>query len=378
MVNVAIFVKIGEEYKRIELFGDEQINIISSIQDINDISKVYTDFSQSFTIPASKVNNAIFGHWYNNEVDNGFDSRTRKDAFIELDTLPFRTGKIQLDKSVIKRGFCENYQITFFGSLLSLKDAFNGRSLKDFDFSAYNFAYSTAEVITRVTAGVDNDIKFPLISPLNAWEYGSGYDISTSGNPIYASELFPAMRVSAIFDVLEADLGVTFTGNFLNDLRFKRAFLCLKNSEVFTPQFERYQINFQTKSSINGYIPADMSAMFDLTNDWFTYNNEKELGKFELSTLGITFTANSIPFKFHVYCNGVKISEQDGISSTSVQVLPIAYTQNGNYTFHISSSSPVTFTSGFSYTLYDNTLPIPNTIFGFMPFNRLAKRQQVI
>ena len=363
MVNVAIFIKIGEEYKRIELYSDEKINVVSSVQDINDISKVYTDFSQSFTIPASKVNNAIFGHWYNNDIDNGFDSRTRKDAFIELDTLPFRTGKIQLDKSVIKKGVCENYQITFFGSLLSLKDAFNGRSLKEFDFSAYNFAYSTSEVVSRVTGGVTNDIKFPLISPLNAWEYGSGYNIASAGNPIYASELFPAMRVSKIFEVLANDLGITFQGNFLNDLRFLRAFLCLKNSEVFTPQFQRYKINFQTKSSVNGFLGTDMSAMFDLTNDWFTYNNEIGLGEFESSYLTITFTANSIPFKFHVYCNGKKISEQAGISSTSSQSLFIPYPQNGNYEFYISSSSPVTFTSLFGYSLYDSTLPIPNLIF---------------
>lgn len=354
MVNVAIFIKIGEEYKRIELYPDEKISVVSSVQDINDISKVYTDFSQSFTVPASKVNNAIFGHWYNNDIDNGFDSRTRKDAFIELDTLPFRTGKIQLDKSVIKKGVCENYQITFFGSLLSLKDAFNGRSLKEFDFSAYNFAYSTSEVINRVTGGVSNDIKFPLISPLNAWEYGSNYNIASSGHPIYASELFPAMRVSKIFDALSDDLGVTFQGDFLSDLRFTRAFLCLKNSEVFTPQFERYKVNFQTKSSVNGFLGTDMSAYFNLTNDQFTYNNWKDLGAGEISTLGITFTANSIPFKFHVYCNGIKISEQDGVSSTSPQTLVISYTQNGNYEFYISSSSPVTFTSSFSYSCIDS------------------------
>lgn len=355
MVNVAIFIKIGEEYKRIELFPDEKINVISSVQDINDISKVYTDFSQSFTVPASKHNNAIFGHWYENSVENGFDARTRKDAFIELDTLTFRKGKIQLDKSNLKKGVAENSQITFYGSLLSLKDAFNGRSLKEFDFSSYNFAYSSSEVVSRVTGGVSNDIKFPLISSLNAWEYGSGYDISTSGNPIYTNELFPAMRVSKVLDAIATDLGIIFQGDFLSDSRFTRAFLYLKNSEVFTPQFERYKINFQTKSSVNGFLGIDMSQYFDLTNDYFIYNNWKSLGAGEISALGITFTANSIPFKFHVYCNGIKISEQEGTSSTSPQTLVIPYTQNGNYEFYISSSSPVTFTSSFSYSCIDAT-----------------------
>ncbi len=34
---------------QVELFNDEQINVTSSVQNISDISKVFTDFSQSFT-----------------------------------------------------------------------------------------------------------------------------------------------------------------------------------------------------------------------------------------------------------------------------------------------------------------------------------------
>ena len=54
-----------ETYNRIELFDDEKISVTSSIQNVNDISKVFTDYSQSFTIPASANNNEIFRHWSN-------------------------------------------------------------------------------------------------------------------------------------------------------------------------------------------------------------------------------------------------------------------------------------------------------------------------
>ena len=45
-------VQVYIEGLKIELFEDEQINVTSSVQNINDISKVFTDFSQSFTVPA--------------------------------------------------------------------------------------------------------------------------------------------------------------------------------------------------------------------------------------------------------------------------------------------------------------------------------------
>ena len=42
---------------RIELFKDEKISVTSSIQNANDLGKLFTDYSQSFTIPASTINN---------------------------------------------------------------------------------------------------------------------------------------------------------------------------------------------------------------------------------------------------------------------------------------------------------------------------------
>ena len=52
--------EFGTVARRIELFQDEKISLTSSIQNVNDISKVFTDYSQSFTIPASDNNNKIF------------------------------------------------------------------------------------------------------------------------------------------------------------------------------------------------------------------------------------------------------------------------------------------------------------------------------
>ena len=120
MINVSIFV-YGDDGQatRLELFEDENISINSSIQNINDISKVFTDFTQSFTVPATKNNNEVFKHWYENSLDGGFNATKRKDAYIELDTLTFRKGKIQLEKASYKKGDIDNYTVTFFGSLIS-------------------------------------------------------------------------------------------------------------------------------------------------------------------------------------------------------------------------------------------------------------------
>lgn len=42
------------EYKRFDSFKDESISIKESVKDFNDPKKLFTAFSKSFSIPASK------------------------------------------------------------------------------------------------------------------------------------------------------------------------------------------------------------------------------------------------------------------------------------------------------------------------------------
>lgn len=350
MVIVGVYIYVNGVAKRLELFKDETISITSSIQDVNDIGKVFTDFSQSFTVPASIHNNSIFQHWYENAIDNGFDSRVRVDAYIELDTIPFRKGKIQIEKAQYKNGVIDNYQITFLGSLISLKDRFAGKQLKDIDFSGYNFTYNGTVVKNRVTGGVTNDIKFPLITSKNVWQYGGGgssvinWDISNTSTPVYTSDLFPAMRIASILDAISGNIGVTFQGDFLTDSRFTRAFLWLKNTDVFEQKFKLTKINFQTNTSTTG-----TQGIFNVFTDTLTYTKPVAPAYLSQSHITFTFTSSGIPFTFYVFRNGVKLNEQSYVTQTSPMYLEAPLGESGAYTFHISATSPVTYTSVYYF-----------------------------
>jgi len=92
-------VQVYIEGQRLDLFKDEIISVTSKQQDIQDISKVYTDYSQSFSVPSTPKNDAIFQHFYQNDVNSTIDHNIRRDAYIEIDLTTFRRGKISLEKS---------------------------------------------------------------------------------------------------------------------------------------------------------------------------------------------------------------------------------------------------------------------------------------
>ena len=253
-------VQVYIENQKLELFNDEQIQITSSVQNVQDIAKVFTDFSQSFTVPASPINNQIFQHFYQTDVDSTLDYQLRRDAKIEIDLVLFRTGKMQLEKANLKKGMPESYTITFYGDVRTLQDYFGDDKLAVLDFSPYTHEYNGAEVQARITDSTDYDVRYPLISNGRFWTYGdaTSTDISVTGTRMSFTELSPALKIRRVFDAIETRYGIDFVGAFITDQRFDKAFLYLKNKETF---------NFVTTTQRFDFVTTDDSTHFDIAND---------------------------------------------------------------------------------------------------------------
>jgi len=354
MITVGIYIKnlFTLQYDRVELFNDEKISVTSSIQNINDIGKTYTDFSQTFTVPATKNNNKIFKHWYENSLDNSFSTLIKSDAYIELDTIPFRSGKIQLESCDIKNSQAQSYSITFIGNLGNLKDKFAGLLLKNLDTTNYDFLYSADIVKNKVvTTAASADIMFPLISSNRYWNYGAGgvNDISLIANPIRYNELFPAIRLKTIFNIIEDEFNVNLQGTtenpsaFLTDARFTNAYLYLKNADSFSLKSSPNLITWDAKTTANYFD-------INLTNDTWrsTITNETLtaddfVGQFAF--IRLYFTVAGLSYSLVTYKNGVEILRQSFITVSDSGKIYLANNFNTTdiYSVSIVANEPVTF-----------------------------------
>ena len=250
--SLELYIYVDGVSKRIELFKDEVITLSSSIQNANDISKTFTDYTQSFTVPATPYNNNIFKHWYENSVQNGFDHRKRYDAYIEIDTIIFREGNIQIE-SVSKKDFqIDNYKITFYGNLTQLKDRFGEDMLSSLDYSSIDHSYSFTEIYNRITSTASYEVRYPLIGASYSYEYGTNnalYDVRL--NPINWIELAPACKVSKIFEFIEDEYNISFTGDFItNYQQFTKLWLYLKKTQASDTYSSPIDVVFQS------YVPG--------------------------------------------------------------------------------------------------------------------------
>lgn len=358
MQTVQLYIYVDGVGHRIELFNDEKISVTSSIQNFNDIGKLFTDYSQTFTIPASKHNNAIFRHWYESavgdtsednplDVNNAFDHRVKYYGFIEIDTVPFRDGKFVMQKANKKNGYIESYTINFVGNLVQLKDKFKEDKLNQLiGLEELNFEYN----MTNVVIGSYTDVKFPLIGSDRRYECATGTpsDITTTTGAIDYRELFPAVRVSKLFDYIQSTYGVTFEGEFLNYDQFKQLFLYCKNTEKFNFYSDPISPNFTAKDA--GFTQMDL-ATETLT---FSFQQEANAGRYE-SWLKVTPTSSAITYSVQVYDNGNLWNTFENLTGyqdlnyfsryRADETLISGQYITHNFTFKLTSELPMTFDS---------------------------------
>ena len=231
--------------QRMDLFADETISVTSTIQNSRDISKIFTDFSQSFTIPASKNNNKVLKHYYNTTIAEGssIDARKKLDGYIELNHALFKKGKIRVDGVKMKDNSPEVYKITFFGNTVTLPELFGEDKLSDVGtLSAYNHDYDAAEVKTGLESSlVSGSIVYPLISHTERLYYdGAGtttddgnlyYDATKSNRGLDYRDLKPALKVKNIIDAIGSQYGLIFQSDFFDSTMFNELYMWLHRSK---------------------------------------------------------------------------------------------------------------------------------------------------
>ena len=276
--------------QKADLFDNESIEMNLNAQNIKDISKVFGDFSNSFTIPASATNNKIFKHYYNVDIDGGYISNLRTNAFIEVNNNLFRVGVLELEGVQMKSGEPYAYKISFFSNVTSLKDSFGEDTLNVLDLSAQDHDYNDTNIVTGLNAyvsGTDSSIIYPLISPVANWyydssnsdhepnniRYHSGHSGSQPKHGIFYYDLKPAVKLQKIIDAIEVKYGIEFQSDFFATADFGKLFMwCHRRAgymfkeQTYSRSAESQKINF----AISG------GGDFNVTNDRYEINNASQ------------------------------------------------------------------------------------------------------
>ena len=385
------------------MFKDESVTITQSIKNVKDIDKIFTSFSKTFTLPASKINNKIFKHYYNFDIVGGFDARTKKSSNIELNDLPFRTGKIKLEGVDLKNNKPHTYRITFFGNTVTLKDTLGEDKLGNLSWLD-NFVqpYSSADVknilqngknITVGGTSYTNAITCPLISATTRLYYDSiSHTVNGKGNLYYDnghtqdlhgvlwSDLKYSIRLHLIVKAIEEEYpSIQFSDDFFNQT----------NSAYYNLYMWMHRTKGVAKSStsssplysqiVNSFTPTG-NFIPNINNNGTTVSNYA-YGAKTSSTVTIN-NASTNPYNVVVRLNGSVYQTEANKTlnySFSLNNMP-----TGTWTITLESATSNTFSSvawefdsvqnqgDYNATITSSTVQI-NEIFSFFPTQQLPE-----
>ena len=319
--------------QRADLFEDENIEMTLTTQNVKDISKVFGDYSNGFTLPASPTNNAIFKHYYNVDLVGGFTANLRADAFIEINNNVFKQGVLELEEIQMKQGEPYAYSVSFYSSTTALKDLFGEDTLNDLDLSAQDHDYNDTNIETGINNYVldtGNAVIYPLITPVTRWYYdsqGSHGDgnIHFHNDPdhgVFYYDLKPAIKLQKIIDAIETRYGVNFNSDFFASADFGKLFMwCHRRA------------GYMFKDQPVGATPAVIPLVDGGGTDW---NNT--LHRYEVTAssspalISYSCTATAATnYRVDVYINGTRFSFKEHTGNVSNEFVFLPALAVGDY-----------------------------------------------
>ena len=221
---------------RVDLFKDESLTITDTIINAKDVAKVFTAFSQQFSLPASSTNNQIFKHYYNFEISGGFDARVRVSAILKLNGVDYKIGKVKLNSVAMRDNKAYSYKVVFYGETITLNDILGEDKLANLDsLDPENIIYNADNIrdLLQLDPSVaGNDLITPLITHTRRLFYDSSShaanDPRGTGNLFYHggtvdyhgvlySDLKYAIRMHRIVQAIQTQYpSIVFSNDFFN------------------------------------------------------------------------------------------------------------------------------------------------------------------
>lgn len=350
---------------KLDLFKDETIELNSSIAKTSDISANTTDYTKSFTVPATRINNNLFKHYYDASIDNTFDARTKIAGRIELDGLPFKFGKWRLESVKVTQGKPSSYTVNFWGNLVSLKDKFKDDELSSLDLSAFDHLYNSDNVKAGLTNSLfSGNMVYTLFAKKQYYYNGIVSDnnnteklanIAWNGGALVGinwNDLKPSLRVIEIIKAIETKYNVVFSRDFFGRSEFTDLFIWLNADKTIQGVETEQLIDWDSGDG------ADFGLSL-ATDTWENNTNNNRYYKYRVT---ITPTSTDIPYKVIVKNFGEVVATipcEGGELETDFLTVPYSnVTSVFSYQFFLVSSNSIEYESRILLRRKQNVIPI--------------------
>jgi len=290
---------VDGNYYLLDLEDSEAINLKFTVKDLNDITKVFSPFTQSFNIKATDKNKLLCGFVGNEKIQRvnltgQFNSKIYISGFI------FQSGILSFDESNYEFLDQKSFKTNFSSNLTSLTEKLGDSTIQSLfqtgDGGFDDILKSDWNVFTlkdRLTSvknytlsnGIEFKFGIPFISNNRVWTYDDdNLDVvdniafkktrtEASVNQIGLSDIRPAINYMSIMKHLLLKIGTPVICPLFDKPELKDLFVWCSSESLIVPDSKAYPLinfgaitilRFDTKDEISG-VPIPAQPKWDIT-----------------------------------------------------------------------------------------------------------------
>lgn len=306
MIYTEVYVSVDNiNFTKLDLEKSESIPMKYVQKDTQDLSKIFSPYSQSFNFKATPNNQKALEFWGNTEVLKSTNGKLFYCKVYANDLLCF-VGFLKVSDLTYKNYKPEMYSGNFTTLMADLKSRMGDDLINDLSDVPVTVNWTPNSIYPRIaTTGTVSGVKYyvPLISTNRVWAFDPtgdegfldnvAYNVSNSasGNDIIKSdELRPTVSFKSIMDLIKSKYDLDIVEPFINQNEYKDLYawcngdnfysLEKKKFRIITNLGARYVYNDNadftpkkytaTSSTVDSSIKVVRSTTASVWNDFFT------------------------------------------------------------------------------------------------------------
>tara|TARA_R110002073_G_scaffold144222_3_gene296307 strand:+ start:13205 stop:17128 length:3924 start_codon:yes stop_codon:yes gene_type:complete len=308
-------------YGKLEVSNSQDfpLNISYTISDGKNLESRFGDYSQSFDIPASKMNNKTLNRIWNPVINDTQRSYGIKPCRVLVDGTPFFNGNLQIKKST-QTGKPKSYSCTIYGGNFSWMTLLKDLELCTVFGDTETFFYDLQEIEdTWPLTHTSTNVQYPLISYGDFNENGAQgvvntYDVDET------PDWRPSFYVYNMFMKIFNNIGYKISSQYLESPQFKTLlnhfpFLDNQSSDkkdLFSFEVRLKDVQDYTGTGNTQLYNAYVGGSIQFFNGAVAVGLWNALGALPFETIRFDDVINDNANQYTV-SNGQFVAKQDGV-----------------------------------------------------------------
>ena len=263
---VQIYIKYTDNnYYLLDIEESEVINLRNIVKDLNDITKIFSPFTQSFNIKATDKNKRLLGYIGNEKIQR-LNNDGKFDCLIYVSGFLFQSGKLSFEETNYNYKQQDKIKTNFASNLTGLAERLGDTTIQELFQDALG-AYDENLLIEwnvnqlasiMQTTGIRNlsnglQVKYniPFISNKRVWNTDQSIDNitytitrnNTTNNSIELDEVRPAINYMVIMQHLLIKIGVPVVCPLFDSSELKDLMVLCTSEKLVTPSLFGYTIS---------------------------------------------------------------------------------------------------------------------------------------